>query len=136
MDPVLDDDGIVHEVLFALLGYPGQFVTFTQHDSFVLSPSAKAAISCSTADLITEVLRAASDYVLLDRFVSDVRLRNSASAVAEPFEDGDDHAAGLYRSALAEGIDCFLEEYRELVGQLEETLEGGLLPLVGGYNHD
>eukprot|EP00913_Durusdinium_trenchii_P026345 g24720.t1 len=116
------DVGVMHELLFALLGYTGGLVVETP-EGFTLAP--QSFITEGERQLLEKTLKVGFYCKKLSDFTATLRRRHFANAGTETTSPGH------YAYGLAVRIESALEKFREKVLELEdEVLEKPSLPLA------
>ena len=98
---------MLHELLVALRGHPG-YIFCEKGGNFSVNSSLPFFHPCEAA-IINELLKVASDYKILYKFVS-----NHISCGAG--------GAGMYLEAVCQGLDMVLDPYRDTLTQLERDM--------------
>ncbi|CAK9078999.1 Gamma-tubulin complex component 4 homolog [Durusdinium trenchii] len=118
----MSDVGVMHELLFALLGYTGGLVVETP-EGFTLAP--QSFITEGERQLLEKTLKVGFYCKKLSDFTATLRRRHFANAGTETTSPGH------YAYGLAVRIESALEKFREKVLELEdEVLEKPSLPLA------
>lgn len=104
-DVHIQDSVLVEEVLGALLGLEGNFVKYVNHEFILNCKALNSNVEC----LVKKMLPTATQYVMINSFVS--------TRLVE-FEHG------RVSHALCGGIDSLLQEYMGFVTQLDDCFRG------------
>ena len=114
-----------HELLLALSGYPGNvFSTSTETGMIEVTPDIPF-IHPSEVSILNKICRLGTHYRHLREFVWE---QNSSSLTQSAPSNAD---GGLYLHALAHGLECTLDAYREaLVRSEHECIRDPHLPLT------
>ncbi|KAM3185712.1 hypothetical protein ACTXT7_005824 [Hymenolepis weldensis] len=106
---------MLHELLFSLLGYPGDICTIVREGDSSTDPKCRVKliseklpfITPSEIQLITQILQIGGSYVRLKDFIKKFTMPGSGS---------------VYLSNLAFGIDEVLTQYRDMISSVESDL--------------